>query len=56
MIIPSRPALKHELIRLRQNPDYPNLRNLTRRTIKYIEKLEKRISVLESRDNQRSVN
>jgi hypothetical protein len=47
--------LKHELINLRQNPDYPNLRNLTRRTIKYIEQLEKRIGMLESRDN-RAVN
>jgi hypothetical protein len=51
-MITHKKELKHELIKLRQSPDYPNLRNLTRRTIKYIEKLEKRIGVLESRDNR----
>lgn len=42
MIVPKR-ELKTELIKLRQNPEYPELRSLARRTVKYIEKLEQRL-------------
>jgi hypothetical protein len=42
-----RRKLKNELIKVRQSPDYPALRPMMRRTIKYIERLEKRLSTLE---------
>jgi predicted nuclease with RNAse H fold len=45
--------LKSELIKLRQNPEYPGLRSLTRRALKYIEKLEKRIGMLEGKSISR---
>lgn len=43
MILNKRPELKKELINLRQNPEYPSLRNLCRRTLRYIESLEKKL-------------
>lgn len=50
MTLNERPTLKKELINLRQRSDGP-LRNLARRTIRYIEKLESR---LEKAEGQRS--
>lgn len=51
MITGGKRELKSELIKLRQDPEFPSLRNLCRRTLRYIEKLEKRLEQSQRRQS-----
>ena len=53
MIVAEQRDLKKELIKLRQNPEFLGIRNLCRRTLRYIEKLEQRLEKQTSTHHRR---